>query len=395
MAAGHQGQRSDFGNAVKVPAVKPYFWVVKLLTTAMGEAVSDYLVNDVNKYLAVVVGFILFAIAITWQFRTPTYRTWPYWSAVAMVAVFGTMCADVMHIVLGLPYTVSATFYAICLIVTFVVWHRSEGTLDIHSIVTRRREVFYWLAVIFTFAMGTALGDLFATTFHLGYLASAFVFAALICVPLIAWRLGVNPVLTFWAAYILTRPIGASFADFFGMPKDISGAGYGHGAVSVVTLILVLASFIYMSRSGIDQPEPVSPAQPPYGHPSYGQPQYGQPQYGQPEYAQPAYGQPQYGDPRQGQPQYGQQPAYGQPQYGQPQYGQPEYGQPQYDPSQYGQPRNADPRQGQQPPYADPRYADPRQGNQGYGNQGYGNHGHGDQGYGDQGYGDQRDYRQP
>jgi uncharacterized membrane-anchored protein len=241
--------------ASKVPAVKPYFWVVKLLTTAMGEAVSDYLVNDVNKYLAVVVGFIVFAIAITWQFRTPVYKTWPYWSAVAMVAVFGTMCADVMHIVLGLPYLVSAVFYAICLTVTFVAWHRSEGTLDIHSIVTPRREVFYWLAVIFTFAMGTALGDLFATTFHLGYLGSAFVFTALICVPLIAWRLGANPVLTFWVAYVLTRPIGASFADFFGMPKNISGAGYGHGAVSVVTLVLVVASFIYLSRSGIDQPE--------------------------------------------------------------------------------------------------------------------------------------------
>ena len=128
--------------------------MVKLLTTAMGEAVSDYLVNDVNKYLAVVVGFVLFVVAITWQFRTPDYRTWPYWSAVAMVAVFGTMCADVMHIVLGLPYMVSATFYAVCLAVTFVIWYRVEGTLDIHSIVTRRREVFYWLAVIFTFAHG-------------------------------------------------------------------------------------------------------------------------------------------------------------------------------------------------------------------------------------------------
>ncbi len=278
MAGRHQGQRRDFqafgataagthalpGRAageggfagpVKVPAVKPYFWVVKLLTTAMGEAVSDYLVNDVNKYLAVVVGFILFVVAITWQFRTPTYRTWPYWSAVAMVAVFGTMCADVMHIVLGLPYLVSATFYAVCLAVTFVVWHRTEGTLDIHSIVTRRREVFYWLAVIFTFAMGTALGDLLANTFHLGYLASAFVFTALICGPLIAWRLGADPVLTFWVAYVLTRPIGASFADFFGMPKNISGMGLGHGAVSVVTLVLVVGSFIYLSRSGIDQPE--------------------------------------------------------------------------------------------------------------------------------------------
>jgi uncharacterized membrane-anchored protein len=345
MAARHQDQGSEFGNAVKVPAVKPYFWVVKLLTTAMGEAVSDYLVNDVNKYLAVVVGFVLFAVAITWQFRTPTYRTWPYWSAVAMVAVFGTMCADVMHIVLGLPYIVSATFYAVCLTVTFVTWYRSERTLDIHSIVTRRREVFYWLAVIFTFAMGTALGDLFATTFHLGYLASAFIFAALISVPLVAWRLGVNPVLTFWVAYILTRPIGASFADFFGMPKDISGMGYGHGAVSVVTVILVLASFIYLSRSGIDQPETESPARPHAQQQQYAQPQHSQPQYGQPQPAPPQYGDPRYGGPQYGGHQYGD-PGQGRP----PQYGDPRYGDPRY----------ADPRQG------DPRYAaDPRHGNQG------------------------------
>jgi uncharacterized membrane-anchored protein len=321
MAGRHQARGSDSpvpsSSAVKgpaaegpskVPAVKPYFWVVKLLTTAMGEAVSDYLVNDVNKYLAVVVGFIVFAAAIVWQFRTPGYRTWPYWSAVAMVAVFGTMCADVMHIVLGLPYLVSATCYAACLAVTFVAWYRTEGTLDIHSIVTRRREVFYWLAVIFTFAMGTALGDLFATTFHLGYLASAFVFTALICVPLIAWRLGVNPVLTFWVAYVLTRPIGASFADFFGMPKDISGTGYGHGAVSVVTLVLVVASFSYLSRSGIDQPEAAAAAAPVTGPAGYGQPQQ---QHGAPGLAQPRYGDPRYTDPRQGDPRYAAGPGYG------------------------------------------------------------------------------------
>ncbi len=229
--------------------MKPYFWAVKLLTTAMGEAVSDFLVKDWNKYAAVALGFAAFAVAITWQFRTPRYRTWPYWSAVAMVAVFGTMCADVMHIVLNLTYSVSATFYAVLLAVTFITWYRFEGTLDIHSIVTPRREVFYWLAVIFTFAMGTALGDLFAVTFHLGYLASAFVFTALICVPFAAWRLGANPVLTFWVAYVLTRPIGALFADYFGMPKDISGMGLGHGAVSVVTLIATAASFAYLSRS--------------------------------------------------------------------------------------------------------------------------------------------------
>ena len=332
MAARHQARASDsqvFGGVPKVPAVKPYFWAVKLLTTAMGEAVSDYLVNDVNKYLAVVVGFVVFAVAIVWQFRTPQYKTWPYWSAVAMVAVFGTMCADVMHIVLGLPYTVSATFYAVCLVVTFVVWQRTEGTLDIHSIVTPRREVFYWLAVIFTFAMGTALGDLLAHTYNLGYLTSAFVFTALICVPLIAWRLGANPVLTFWVAYILTRPIGASFADFFGMPKNLSGMGFGHGAVSIVTLILVVASFSYLSRSGIDQPEAESGAAP------TAPAAYGQPQYAQPQYAQPQYGQPQqYGDPRQGQPQYGQ---------------------PQYGDSRYPDPRQGDPRYA-----ADPRYRNPQ-----------------------------------
>ncbi|MGH3249035.1 MAG: COG4705 family protein [Trebonia sp.] len=324
MSARHQDRGSDsqvFGGVPKVPAVKPYFWLVKLLTTAMGEAVSDFLVNDVNKYLAVVVGFVLFVIAIRWQFRTPGYRTWPYWSAVAMVAVFGTMCADVMHIVLGLPYTVSATFYAVCLVVTFVAWHRSEGTLDIHSIVTPRREVFYWLAVIFTFAMGTALGDLLAHTANLGYLASAVVFTALICVPLIAWRLGVNPVLTFWVAYILTRPIGASFADYFGMPKAISGMGLGHGPVSIVLLILVVASFIYLSRSGIDQPETepsAGPAPAGYGPPQHAQPQYGQPQ---PQYAQPQqHGQPQYAQPQQHQ--------YGDPRQGPPQYGQPQYRDP-------------------------------------------------------------------
>jgi len=306
----------------------------------MGEAVSDFVVLDVNKYLGVVMGFTVFVAAIIWQFRTPRYRTWPYWTAVSMVAVFGTMAADVMHVVLGLSYLVAAVFYAVCLVVTFAAWYRAEGTLDIHSIVTRRREVFYWLAVIFTFAMGTALGDLFATTFNLGYLASAVVFTALICVPLIAWRLGVNPVLTFWVAYILTRPIGASLADFFGMPKDVSGMGYGHGAVSVVTLVLVVASFVSLSRSGIDRPDAQPPAAPavPAG---YRQPRHAQPPYAQAQHAQPQHAQPQYG-----------QPQYGQPQYGDPTQGRPYYRQPRADDPRRDEPRYRDPRQG------DPRYAD-------------------------------------
>ncbi len=354
---------------------------MKLLTTAMGEGVSDYLVNDVNKYGAVVLGFLLFAAAIAWQFRTPRYGTWPYWTAVAMVAVFGTMAADVMHIVLGLPYLVSATFYAVCLLVTFSAWYRTEGTLDIHSIVTRRREVFYWLAVISTFAMGTALGDLFAGTFRLGYFASAVVFTLAICVPFTAWRVGVNPVLTFWAAYVLTRPIGASFADYFGMPKDISGAGFGHGAVSAVTIVAVVASFVYLSRTGIDQPETAPAAAPPVP-PGYARPGYDQRQplrqypAGQP---QQLGGQQYRGDPRQHgrNPRYGEDPRqYGSPQHGgNPQrYGSPQYGHPQHgeNPQRYG---DLAPGQSR---YQDPRYADQRQG---------------DPRYQDPRHGDRRDYR--
>lgn len=377
---------------MKVPAVKPYFWVVKLLTTAMGEAMSDFVVLDVNKYLGVVLGFLVFLAAMWWQFRTPRYGTWPYWTAVSMVAVFGTMAADVMHVVLGLPYLVSAVFYAACLMVTFAAWHRSEGTLDIHSIVTRRREVFYWLAVIFTFAMGTALGDLFATTFSLGYLPSAFVFTGLICVPLAAWRLGASPVLTFWAAYILTRPIGASFADFFGMPRDVSGMGFGHGPVSLVTLIMVLACFAVMARSGIDEPEASAAAgaagdrQPWRERPRHGQPQpqprprYDQDRNGEPRYSRPARDQPRHGDPRRGQPGY-DRPPYGdprhagpgrsQPRYGRPGYGDPGDAWPPYGPAGGGRPRyeNAghDGPRYDGPRYDDPRYDDPRRAGPGAG----------------------------
>jgi uncharacterized membrane-anchored protein len=245
---------------VKVPEVTLYFWIVKLLTTAMGEAVSDFLVNDWNKYLGVLLGFILFAVAIVVQFRSRTYSTWRYWIAVSMVAVFGTQCADVLHKVLNVPYMGSFALYAVLLAVTFVTWHRYERTLDIHSINTPRREVFYWLTVIFTFAMGTAVGDLTANTFHLGYLASAFMFLGAILIPLAAWRLGANEVAMFWVAYVLTRPAGASFADYFGMAKDISGAGLGHGPVSVVLIIVVAAGIFYLKASGMDAQQPQVPS---------------------------------------------------------------------------------------------------------------------------------------
>jgi uncharacterized membrane-anchored protein len=298
----------------KVPVVNAYFWAVKILTTAMGEAVSDFMVKQFNPYLAVFAGFVVFVIAITWQLRVPTYRTWPYWTAVSMVAVFGTMVADAMHVGLGIPYKVSVSVFAVALAVIFVIWYRVEGTLSIHSIVTPRRELFYWATVCCTFALGTATGDLTATTLHLGYFTSGVVFTLAILLPLVAWRLGVNPVLTFWVGYILTRPIGASFADFFGMPKTSGGLGIGHGPVSLVTIVLVVASIAYLARTGKDQPEPASAAVPAGAGRGPGIDGYGPPPgYGAPPgYAsQPGYApQPAY----QPQPGYRPQPGYGPPQ---------------------------------------------------------------------------------
>jgi uncharacterized membrane-anchored protein len=248
------GRHHRHADVSKVPAVNSYFWGVKILTTAMGEAVSDFLVKRYNPYLAVFAGFVVFAIAIGWQLRVPSYRTWPYWTAVAMVAVFGTMVADAMHVGLGIPYKVSVVFFSIVLAAVFTVWYRTERTLSIHSITTPRRELFYWATVCCTFALGTATGDWTAVTLHLGYFASGVLFTLAICVPLAAWKLGANPVLTFWVAYILTRPIGASFADYFGMPKASGGLGIGHGPVSLVTIALVVASIWYLARTGKDQP---------------------------------------------------------------------------------------------------------------------------------------------
>jgi uncharacterized membrane-anchored protein len=302
MAGRHHGRAS----VPKVPDVNPWFWVVKVLTTAMGEAVSDFSVKEFNPYLAVFCGFVVFALAITWQFRTPDYRTWPYWTAVSMVAVFGTMVADAMHVGLGVPYKVSVTLFAVSLAVVLFVWYRTERTLSIHSITTPRREVFYWLTVCCTFALGTATGDLTATTLHLGYFTSGVVFTLAILIPLVAWRMGVNPVLTFWVAYILTRPIGASFADFFGMPKTSGGLGIGHGPVSLVTVVLVVACVAYLARTGKDQPTAADLAASAAIDDRYG---YAAPAGSPPAGAPPGYGPPQPAyAPRPPQPGYGQRP---------------------------------------------------------------------------------------
>jgi uncharacterized membrane-anchored protein len=238
--------------AAKVPEITGLFWVVKVLTTGMGEAASDYL-GKVSIALAGAVGLVGFVVALWLQLRSRRYQPAVYWFAVLMVAVFGTMAADALHVVLGIPYTVSTAFYAVALALVFALWRRTEGTLSIHSIVTRRRELWYWLTVLLTFALGTALGDLTAFVLNLGYLPSAVLFAVAIAVPALAWRAGVNPVLTFWTAYVLTRPLGASLADWLGKPPSHAGGlGLGDGAVTAAGFVLfvVLVAFIQLTGHG-------------------------------------------------------------------------------------------------------------------------------------------------
>lgn len=172
----------------KVPEITAIFWATKLLTTAMGEATSDFLANTISPYAAVAIGFVVFAAALFIQFKAKRYIPWVYWLAVAMVAVFGTMAADVLHKQFGVPYVASTTFFAICLAVIFTVWQKVERSLSIHSITTTRREIFYWLTVMATFALGTAAGDWTANSLGLGYLSSGIVFTALMIIPILCRR---------------------------------------------------------------------------------------------------------------------------------------------------------------------------------------------------------------
>jgi uncharacterized membrane-anchored protein len=244
--------RADRRTFSKVPEVTAWFWLVKALTTAMGESTSDFLVHTLVPEIAVVLGAIAFAVAIYIQFTKDRYIPWCYWLAVAMVGVFGTMAADVLHVGLGVPYIASTIFYAIVLAVVFRTWYRVEGTLDIHSIHTPRREAFYWATVLATFALGTAAGDLTATTFGLGYFGSIWLFAAIIAVPAIGYfRLGMGSILAFWFAYVVTRPIGASVADWL---SKAEGVGLGTGLVSLVFAAAIAAIVRYLARTGKDTP---------------------------------------------------------------------------------------------------------------------------------------------
>ena len=234
----------------KVPRIGVGFWAIKLLTTAMGEATSDFLVHRFSPPVVVVCAGVVFLASLVWQFRRPVYDTLPYWFAVVMVSVFGTMCADVAHVGFHIPYAVTASVFAVVLGLIFLSWHRVEGTLSIHSIVTARRELFYWATVTATFALGTATGDLTATTGHLGYFSSGLLFTALIVLPGLAFRFaGFNSVAAFWISYVLTRPLGASYADWLGVSHARGGLAWGPGNVGLLFSAGIVVGVAALARS--------------------------------------------------------------------------------------------------------------------------------------------------
>lgn len=236
---------------VKVPAATAGFWILKVLTTGMGETASDWLARTVDPVLAVLgSGLVLIGLLVA-QLAARAYRPGRYWGAVAMVSVFGTMAADVTHVVLGIPYLVSTSGFAVAVAALLFGWHRLEGTLAIHSVRTTRRELFYWATVCVTFALGTAAGDLAATTLGLGYLASGVLFAVAIAVPALAHHLaGLNAVLAFWAAYVLTRPLGASFADWIAVPPGRGGLDLGTGPITLILLVAIAAGVTALGIRG-------------------------------------------------------------------------------------------------------------------------------------------------
>ncbi|GHD99854.1 membrane protein [Defluviimonas sp. 20V17] len=244
--------------ASKVPQVALIFWVVKILTTGMGETTSDFLAHHIYPPIAVIIGFLGLIAALALQLAAPRYNAWIYWLAVVMVSIFGTMAADVLHVGLGIPYVVSTTSFAISLALILWLWHRVEGTLAIHSIHSRRRELFYWATVLATFALGTAAGDMTATSLGLGYLDSGVMFTGIFMLPALAyWRLGLPEVPAFWFAYIVTRPLGASFSDWMGVNHARGGLAWGTGPVSLTLAALIVLCVGYLAVSRCDvEPEP-------------------------------------------------------------------------------------------------------------------------------------------
>ncbi len=233
----------------KVPAVTALFWLIKVMSTTVGETGADYLAVHVGLGTAVTGGIMvtLLAVALLMQFRSRRYVPWIYWLTVVLVSVVGTQITDFLTDRLEISLYVSTTVFAAMLAAIFAVWYWMERTLSIQTIVTRRRELFYWAAILFTFALGTAAGDLATEALSLGFTVGVLVFGAMIAAIGLAYYLGGNAVLTFWLAYILTRPLGASLGDLLSQSQTYGGLGLGTIKTSIVFLAVIVALVTYLS----------------------------------------------------------------------------------------------------------------------------------------------------
>jgi uncharacterized membrane-anchored protein len=242
--------------AAKVPEIIAIFWVVKILTTAGGEVTSDYL-KTYGNFGGGGTEIALFVIGLVLQFGTRRYQAFAYWFLAYAIATAGTGISDFLHLDVHIPYLGTTILWAVILAAVFRAWYRSEGTLSIHSITTQRREAFYWATVFATFALGTALGDFTATSLNMGYLPSGLFFLAVILLPAVAWRrLGLNSIAAFWMAYIVTRPLGASFSDWISKPSNLTGINFGNGQTALVfgVATVALVSYLAIRRPDIQQP---------------------------------------------------------------------------------------------------------------------------------------------
>jgi uncharacterized membrane-anchored protein len=247
--------------AAKVPEVILLFWVVKILTTAGGEATSDYLKTYGNfgggglEVLVILAGLAL-------QFGTTRYRAFAYWSFAFAIAITGTGVSDFLHLDAHIPYAGTTLLWALILAVIFWQWQRSEGTLSIHSVTTQRREAYYWATAFATFALGTALGDLTAISLNLGYLDSGILFGVVILIPALAWwQFGLNGIAAFWMSYVVTRPLGASFADYISKPRSTTGIDFGDGPTAIVFALAVFALVAYLALARPDIQAPLQAEQ--------------------------------------------------------------------------------------------------------------------------------------
>jgi len=258
--AGIHGSRTLFN---KVPRVTPDFWIIKLLAVTVGETAADYMNLDLGLGLSLTSWILtgILAGALVLQFLQRRYIPWVYWTAVVLISVVGTLVTDNLVDNFGVPLEVTTIIFSVALTVTFAVWYAIERTLSIHTIYTPRREAFYWLAILFTFALGTSAGDWLAEGFGFGYVETGLIFAAVIGLIALAYSvLRMNSILAFWLAYIFTRPLGASIGDLFSQPIEYGGLGFGTTVTSVIFLGCILAVVVYMTvtHEGVEAIEPDS-----------------------------------------------------------------------------------------------------------------------------------------